>query len=143
MELRSAHRTLRLANRDDLRAVVELWGLSGSVPTVTDTVESLAGLLELDPRALLVANQRGEIVGSLIAGWNGWRGSLYRLAVHPDYRRQGLGTALVREAEHRLLERGAIRLDAIVDSDEPQAVEFWAAAGYQRQRNRSRFVKNL
>ncbi len=83
------------------------------------------------------------MVGSLIAAWNGWRGSFYRLAVHPDHRRRGLGGRLVREGERRLRENGARRLDAIVAADEAVAIGFWEALGYERQRDRVRFVQNF
>ncbi len=123
--------------------MLDLWALSHANPTVTDRIEPLLSLLTADPQALLVGDIRGEMVGSLIAAWNGWRGSFYRLAVHPDHRRRGIATLLVREGERRLRSRGAIRLDAIVASDEPAAMRFWRAAGYVCQPDRSRFVRNF
>lgn len=134
---------IRNGRYDDVDAVLALWGLSHALPTTTDRVEPLRRLLTFDPQAVLVAEAHGEVVGSLIAAWNGWRGSFYRLAVAPDQRRSGLATALVREGENRLRERGAIRLDAIVAANEAHAVSFWTAAGYQRQGDRSRFVRNF
>jgi ribosomal protein S18 acetylase RimI-like enzyme len=113
------------------------------VSTVTDSVDSLSGLLAADPGALLVADAGRRVVGSLIAAWNGWRGSFYRLAVHPEYRRRGLATLLVREGETRLRELGAVRLDAIAAADELAAIGFWSAVGYERQGDRSRFVRNV
>lgn len=92
---------------------------------------------------MLVAEAGRDIVGSLVAAWNGWRGSFYRLAVHPDYRRSGLASRLVREGEIRLCNRGALRLDAIVGEGEHAAMSFWKAIGYELQIDRSRFVRNL
>lgn len=91
----------------------------GDTETVAYTREGVLGLLDADPEALLVAeSDGGEIVGSLIAAWDGWRGSFYRLAVNPEQRRQGIGTALLREGERRLLAHGAARLTAIVADDD-------------------------
>ena len=135
--------TIRYGTRDDLDAVLELWALSDLQPTVTDSVEPLRSLLATDPRALLIADRRGHAVGSLIAAWNGWRGSFYRLAVHPEHRRRGLATLLVREGERCLRDRGAVRLDAIVAAEDPAAIGFWRAVGYEHQRDRARFVRNL
>lgn len=121
-----------------------MWDAAGSVETVTDTREGLLGLLAADPEALLIAeSDGGAIVGSLIAAWDGWRGSFYRLAVHPDRRRQGLATALLREGERRLLARGAARFTAIVTDDDPDAMSFWTATGYEQQENRARFVRSV
>lgn len=134
---------IRDAMSDDLPAVLDLWAVADAQPSVTDTIASLRGLMAVDPQALLVSDVRGEVVGSLIAAWNGWRGSFYRLAVHPDSRRQGLATLLIREGERRLRKRGARRLDAIVAVDDSAAMGFWHAVGYQQQLDRSRFVRNL
>jgi ribosomal protein S18 acetylase RimI-like enzyme len=123
--------------------VLAVWALANTLPSVTDDIESLRRLLAFDASAVLVADAGDDVVGSLILGWNGWRGSFYRLAVAPGHRRLGLATALVREGEHRLRGRGALRLDAIVAADEAAAMNFWRAAGYQRQNERSRFVLNF
>jgi ribosomal protein S18 acetylase RimI-like enzyme len=134
---------IRDGTPNDLDAVLNLWAVSEAPPTVTDSIQRLRALVATDPQALLVAGEPEEAVGSLIAAWNGWRGSFYRLAVHPDHRRHGLATRLVREGETRLRDRGAVRLDAIVTADEPAAMSFWHAVGYQRQLDRSRFVRNF
>ena len=109
----------------------------------TDDVPGLNRLLARDPSALIVAVDDGRLVGSVIAAWDGWRGSFYRLAVHPDRRREGIATALIGEGERRLGDRGAVRLTAIVAEDEPLALDFWRAAGYERQPNRVRFIRHL
>jgi ribosomal protein S18 acetylase RimI-like enzyme len=110
---------------------------------VTDDLESLGALLAHDPRGLLLAEVGGDVVGSLIAVWNGWRGSFFRLAVHPQHRRRGIATRLVSEGERRLRARGACRLDAIVASEDIVATGLWRALGYERQNERARFVRNL
>jgi ribosomal protein S18 acetylase RimI-like enzyme len=132
--------TIRTGAERDIASVLSLWEAAGGLPTVTDTHEGLSRLLAADPQALLVAERDGAVIGSLIAVWDGWRGSFYRLAVHPDLRRQGLAAALLRKGEHRLRERGAARLTAIVAQDDSAATGFWQAAGYARQRDRTRFV---
>jgi ribosomal protein S18 acetylase RimI-like enzyme len=136
--------TIRNAGAHDIAAVLELWALAGSVPVVgDDSPDGLTRLLATDSQALLVAEADGVLVGSLIAAWDGWRGSFYRLAVAPERRRRGLATRLLRAGEQRLRERGAIRLTAIVAEDEAGAMGFWRAAGYERQQHRARFVHNL
>jgi ribosomal protein S18 acetylase RimI-like enzyme len=143
MNRRLSDWSIRQGTDQDLEAVLELWTLSGAEPTVTDAIEPLRSLLAADPESLLVAVAAGKLVGTLIVGWNGWRGSFYRLAVRPDQRRRGLATGLVREGERRLRERGAARLDAIVTVEEGAAMGFWGALGYERQRSRSRFVRDF
>jgi ribosomal protein S18 acetylase RimI-like enzyme len=133
--------TIRSAAEQDIASVLSLWQAAGGLPTVTDTHEGLMRLLAADPQALLVAERDGAIVGSLIAAWDGWRGSFYRLAVHPDHRRLGIAAALLDEGERRLEQRGAVRLTAIAAADDPVATGFWHAVGYTRQHDRARFVR--
>jgi len=125
---------------EDFRAVLALWQAAAE-PTSTDSAETLTGLLRRDPGALIVAEADGRIVGSVIAGWDGWRGSVYRLAVAPDHRRDGLGRSLLRAAEDRLAELGARRQHAIVVGTNASAVAFWRATDWEHQRGQQRFTK--
>ncbi len=134
---------IRPGRSADVEAVLDLWRRAEASPSSTESAEDVRGLLGRDPDALLLAESDGEIVGSLIVGWDGWRGTFYRLAVDPRARRRGLATALVRAGEERLRALGAHRLNAIVESEEADAMAIWAAAGYELQTARSRFVKNL
>jgi ribosomal protein S18 acetylase RimI-like enzyme len=133
--------TIRSAIERDIEALLCLWEGAGSQPSVTDTRDGLLRLLATDRQALLVAEEAGAAIGSLIAAWDGWRGSFYRLAVHPDRRRHGIATALLRDGERRLRGRGAVRLTAIVADDDAIAMGFWRAAGYTRQSDRARLVR--
>ena len=122
-------------------AVLASWRAAGAEPTHTDDLESIARLIAFDPEALIVADEDGDLVGSVIAAWDGWRGSIYRLTVEPTHRRAGLGRRLLAEAEGRLAVKRAVRLAAIVVEDDTRAVGFWHAAGWEQQVRRLRFVK--
>lgn len=139
----SGNWTIRGGTRTDVEAVLALWRRADGPTTETDSEDALTDLLARDPGALLVATAGDEVVGSLIAGWDGWRGSFYRLAVDPDRRRRGMATALIRAGEERLRVLGARRLTAIVLSEDEAAIDFWIAAGYERQVARTRFVRML
>jgi hypothetical protein len=77
---------IRSAVEQDIPAVLDLWATAGSLPSVTDSPDGLARLLAADSQALLVAELDGVLAGSLIAAWDGWRGSFYRLAGAPEHR---------------------------------------------------------
>jgi ribosomal protein S18 acetylase RimI-like enzyme len=134
---------IRGARVEDLDGVLELWRAADAAPTVTDSHEGLERLLASDPGALILAERDGVTIGSLIAAWDGWRGSFYRLAVHPSHRREGIASALLEEGELRLERLGACRLTAIVIDDELVAMSFWRAAGYTQQQRRARFVRHI
>jgi ribosomal protein S18 acetylase RimI-like enzyme len=134
--------TVRLARAADLDAVLELWGGARSAHAVTeDTPERVAALLEHD--ALLVAEVDGELVGALIAAFDGWRGNMYRLAVAPDFRRRGIGAQLVAAGEERLRTTGAPRVTALVAFDDEVARGFWAAVGYAADAEIGRMVRSI
>jgi ribosomal protein S18 acetylase RimI-like enzyme len=135
--------TIRGAIEEDVASVLDLWEAAGGPVSVTDTREGLLGLLSTDRDALLIAESGGSVVGSLIAAWDGWRGGFYKLVVGPDYRRRGLATELLRAGERHLRARGAVRLTAIVVEDDLAAMGFWQTAGYERQQNRTRWVRRL
>jgi ribosomal protein S18 acetylase RimI-like enzyme len=131
---------LRPATADDIADVLAFWR-EAAEPTSTDSDEVLAALIDRHPGALVVAVGGGRIVGTVIAGWDGWRGSIYRLAVGPDQRRSGLGQALLRAAEDRLDGLGARRLHAIVVESNDVAVAFWTVSDWEHQAGQLRFAK--
>jgi ribosomal protein S18 acetylase RimI-like enzyme len=130
---------VRPAVASDVEDVLALWR-AAAAPTSTDDAEAVLALLARDPGALIVAETGGRIAGSVIAGWDGWRGSVYRLAVLPAHRRQGLGRGLLRAAEDRLRAVGARRLHAIVIGEDERAVAFWDATGWTHQSGQRRYV---
>jgi ribosomal protein S18 acetylase RimI-like enzyme len=108
-----------------------------------DSAAAVERLVERDPDALVLALDGERIVGTVVAGWDGWRCHLYRLAVDPDRRRLGIGRELVRRAEARFTAFGGTRVDAMVLDDNELAHATWAAAGYSRQAEWARWVKPL
>jgi ribosomal protein S18 acetylase RimI-like enzyme len=131
--------SIRAAHGEDIAGVLSLWN-TATDPSTTDDAGSLARLLEFADDALLLATDGDEIVGTVIVAWDGWRGTMYRLAVAPSRRRRGIASTLVREGEARLRRRGAARLHAIVESDRPAAQFFWTSVGYAPT-NQARYVK--
>jgi len=137
--------TIRHARAADCPAVLALWRESEASPTVTDDSDAIAQALCDNHAALFVAEDTERVVGTVIAGFDGWRGSIYRLAVAPSYRRRGIAAALVREAESALFAMGARRITAIVESDHPWAVAFWDAMsrhGFERDPLKIRYIRN-
>ena len=135
---------IRAATASDIDAVLAVWAEARSAAAQTpDDPAVVERLLERDPGALLVAEVGGEIVGVLIAGWDGWRGNVYRLAVLPPHRRQGIARQLVEAGHERLRAQGAHRVTALVGGEEGAAHRLWRALGYQRDEFVHRFVRNL
>jgi ribosomal protein S18 acetylase RimI-like enzyme len=132
---------IRNATPDDHRAVLALWDEARSGHA--ETPDSIEALERLDPSALLVYEHGGEIVGALIAAFDGWRGNMYRLAVRPERRRNGIARALVEAGEARLRQQGAPKVTALVGRGDAQAEGLWRAAGYRDDVEIGRWVRSL
>ena len=123
--------SIRACRLQDVEAVLELWRQADATPSVTDTAGDFQRAVDNGAANVLVAEVDGRIVGSIIGTFDGWRGNIYRLAVHPAYRRQGVARALVAEVEAKLARQGAKRITALVEKEHPWAMSFWEAVGYR------------
>jgi ribosomal protein S18 acetylase RimI-like enzyme len=122
----SSETTIRPARTEELAAVLTLWQKSGvTPPSLTDSIDGLTRLISEPGGILLVAVIDGQIVGSVIGGWDGWRGNIYRLAVTPEYRRRGIARRLVAEISSALFAKGAVRISALVEREHRWAIDFW------------------
>lgn len=136
--------TIRRCRHEDAQAVLNLWAHERSERASTaDRLEDVERLIGDSPAVLLVAERGGEIVGALIAAWDGWRGNMYRLAVSREHRRRGVGIALTRAGEEYLLSCGARRVTALVAFEDGAAGAFWESAGYPQDQEIGRRVRNL
>ncbi len=135
---------IRIAVEQDVAATIELWLVAAENDSrPVDTPEVVRTLIARDPDACLVAEEDGRILGTLIVGWDGWRAHLYRLAVHPEARRRGIGKALLTAGSQRLRELGATRIDSMVLEGNDLGAAIWSADGFQRPDDWRRWVKPL
>ena len=138
--------TIKPCRPEETAAVLDLWQTAEATPSVTDDIEELKRLVNENNDLFLIAEHDGRIVGTIIGGWDGWRGNIYRLAVLPEYRRQGIGRALVEEVESKLLARGARRISALVEHKHALAMSFWNSlnnSGYEPDPRMVRYVKTF
>lgn len=106
--------------------MLDLWAQARSHHASTsDRLDDVECLVADSPAALLVAERDTEVVGALIAAWDGWRGNMYRLAVRDSHRREGIGLALTRAGEDYLRRCGARRVTLLVAFDDEDAGGFW------------------
>lgn len=135
---------VRRGQAPDLPKILALWENARSEHASTpDRIDDLGHLIGDSPAALLVAERDREIVGALIAAWDGWRGNMYRLAVREDCRRQGIGLELARAGEDYLRGCGARRVTALVAFEDDDAGGFWDSAGYPQDEEIGRRVRNI
>lgn len=134
---------IRECHENEAATLLELWRQSDAVTSPTDTLEDIQQAMKCKAALVLVAEQGGRIVGSIIGTFDGWRGNIYRLAVLPEARRRGVARRLVAEAENWMAGQGARRITALVEKDHPWATGFWNAAGYTWHQSMIRYFRNI
>lgn len=137
------HLSVRDCSEEEAEAVLSLWRHAETTVSITDTLNDIRRVANEGTAVLLVAECDGRIVGSIIGGFDGWRGNIYRLAVHPEHRRKGIARRLVREVEHRLADLGAKRITALVEKEHSWATAFWGTLDYTLDPGMARYVRNL
>ena len=119
----------------DTDAVVALWLVvfpeySDPLRTHRDPRSNVERKLAFGDGFFWLAELDGRVVGSVMAGYDGHRGWVYSLGVHPEARRLGVGRALLVEAERALGALGCPKVNLQVFSTNDRALTFWRSAGY-------------
>ena len=78
----------------DEAAVIALWSACGLLRPWKDPYKDIRRKLQVQPDLFLVATLDSRVLGSVMAGYDGHRGWIYYLAVHPDFQRSGIGRQL-------------------------------------------------
>lgn len=116
----------------DYDHVLNLWQNieAGMAVGPSDAPEEIKKKLQRDPDLFLVAEQREQIIGTIVGGFDGRRGMVYHLAVRNEFRRQGVGQALLVKVEERLKTKGCIKCLLVVLNDNVDARYFYEECGW-------------
>jgi len=125
--------TFRTAVRQDRSTVIALWQVCGLTRPWNDPARDYDLAVDGPSSAVLLWAGQGSIAGSVMVGFDGHRGWIYYLAVHPDIQRQGIGRGLMAAAEEWLAERGAPKVQLMVRDGNHAAAGFYARIGYDAQ----------
>ena len=122
---------IRAFEPSDEDAIVALWEEAGLTRPWNDPRADIRRKLTVQPELFLVAVEAEEVVGSVMAGYDGHRGWLYYLAAAASHRGRGVGRALVAEAERLLEATGCPKVQLMVRPDNTGARGFYDALGYE------------
>jgi ribosomal protein S18 acetylase RimI-like enzyme len=119
---------------DDYHRVIDLWEHAGPGIHVrrSDEAEEIKKKIERDPDLFLIAEMDGQVIGTVMGGFDGRRGMVYHLAVDQSYRQKGIGRLLMNELEKRMAHKGCIRSYLLVTRDNPEAIHFYETTGWEQ-----------
>ena len=126
---------IRLMTIEDYEAVYTLWkSIKGfAMRSVDDSQEGVKRFLDRNPSTSVVAEEDGRIVGAILCGHDGRRGCLYHVCVHPDYRRRGIGKAMVVFCMNALSEEHISKVSLIAFTANDIGNAFWNTIGWTRR----------
>lgn len=116
---------------DHQEAVVDLWKKCDLIVPQNDPVEDIQKKLEFQPGLFFVALLGGQVIGSVMVGYEGHRGWLNYLAVLPQYQKQGCGKKLVSKAIEELKKLGCLKVNVQIRKNNASAVDFYKHLGFK------------
>jgi ribosomal protein S18 acetylase RimI-like enzyme len=123
---------IRSYSESDEAAVVELWReVFPDAPAWNVPEADIGRKLKVQRELFLVATVGQEIVGTVMGGYDGHRGWVYYVVVSPRRRRQGIGTALMKQVEEELAQLGCPKINLQVRASNEEVVRFYKSLGYE------------
>ena len=83
-----------------------------------------------DTNIFLVAFKGKDLIGTIIGTHDGRKGWINRLAVHPDFQKQGIARQLVNEVEKRLEKQGIDITACLIEDYNRDSMDFFQKIGY-------------
>lgn len=116
-------------DRSDL---LELWQLCGLIQPQNDPHRDIDRKLKAKSGDIFVVRdpESRALIAAVMWGYEGHRGSVNYLAVHPEYRGRGLGRMLMQAVEEKLLSLGCPKLNLMVRSTNTAVLEFYRQLGF-------------
>lgn len=118
------------ANRD---GVIALWRDCALIRPWNSPEADFQAAIANPTSDILLLTEADTLIAAVMVGYDGHRGWVYYLAVHPDHRRKGLGKRMMKAAEVWLRERAAPKIQLMVRSDNADVIAFYEALGLERQ----------
>ncbi len=129
---------------EDLPEVILFWQeMEGIGLSESDSVPALTSYLQRNPELSFVArNDQQQIVGAVLCGHDGRRGYLHHLAVEKNYRKMGIGRALVEKCLSSLQALNILKCNLFLFSDNSRGEAFWREMGW-RERGDLRLMQKV
>ena len=81
--------------------------------------------IEYDPSSIIIAQESGQIIGTVFIIYDPWLSFVYHLGVHPQHRGKGAADSLMNEAEKILSERGVRIATLFIEEGNEKSIDFY------------------
>lgn len=127
--------TVRTMTIEDYDGLKKLWlGIEGfGIRSIDDSYEGVCRFLERNPRTSVVAEDGGQIVGSILCGHDGRTGYFYHVCVRSDYRMHGIGKAMAHQAVEALKAEKINKVALIAFTKNKVGNTFWQDIGWDER----------
>jgi len=134
---------IRPLREGELHAMMRVWESAGLLyrPTGRDSLERLKEQRKACPDLFLGAFVNERLVGVAIASDDGRKGWINRLAVLPEARRHGIGTAMVEECERALRARGRGVFSILIEGENQASENLFLGMGYKLEEDIKYYAK--
>lgn len=110
--------------------VVALWQGCNLIFSRNDPNKDIDRKLKVNPELFLVGLLGGEVVATVMGGYEGHRGWINYLAVSPGQRKKGFGRQIMAAVESRIQEKGCPKINLQVRETNLDVMAFYSAIGY-------------
>jgi ribosomal protein S18 acetylase RimI-like enzyme len=122
--------TVRRFEEHDRAAVIALWRACGLTRSWNDPDVDIDRKLALHDGGFFVATRNGQLVASVMAGYEGHRGWINYLAVDPSSRGAGVGRLIMERAEEHLVAAGCPKINLQIRAENSEAIQFYERLGF-------------
>ena len=117
----------------DRDEVIELWKICQLTRPWNDPLKDIERKKSFGEDLFVVLEHKKKIIGTVMGGYDGHRGVMNYLSVHPEFRGKGFGKLLVNKVEEKLKELGCPKINLLVRSNNSKVIKFYEGNSYQLQ----------
>lgn len=130
MQRKISETRIRPFKPEDQGRVLDLWTECGLTVPQNNPKRDIQRKLKVNAELFLVGTRGDEVVGTVMAGYEGHRGWINYLAVHPGYRRLGIATIMMKAAEDKLRQMGCPKINVQIRISNQEAIKFYESIGF-------------
>ena len=118
---------------DDISAVHYLWRAVGFEFSASDEPEEIERMIKRNPNTCLILEAKDVMVGSVLGGFDGRRGWVHHLSIHPEYQHKGFGRKLMEELTDRFKKMGIKKIKLEILDHNPDLIGFYESIGWKNR----------